>query len=154
MTTSLVVVVLLAVSHVPLGNCVAHVFTDTRHWRVERVVYRLGRIDPEHDQPWTGYLRSLLVFSSVGVGLLYLVLRLQAHLPFSLGHPGMSPALAFNTAVSFTTNTSWQSYAGESTLGHLGLAFGLGVQGFLSAAVGVAAAMALVRGLARRGRQE
>jgi K+-transporting ATPase A subunit len=86
------------------GNYVADVFTDTRHWRVEGVLYHLGRIDPERDQPWTGYLRSLLVFGAVGVGLVYVVLRLQSHLPFSLGHPDMSPGLAFNTAVSFITN--------------------------------------------------
>ena len=148
--TVLVVVGLLAVVHVPLGNYIAHGYTTDRHWRAERMVYRIGRIDPDADQPWTRYLRSLLAFSVTGIGLLYVLLRVQGHLPYALGHPGMSPALAFNTAVSFTTNTSWQSYAGESTLGHLGLALGLGVQGFLSLAVGIAAAVALVRGLARR----
>ena len=151
MITAIVVAVLLLVSHVPLGDYVARVYTDTRHRRVERLLYRLGGVDPELDQEWTGYLRSLLVFSAAGIGVLYLVLRLQARLPYSLGHPGMAPGLAFDTAISFTTNTSWQSYAGESTLGHLALAAGLGVQGFLSAAVGIATAVALVRGLARRG---
>jgi K+-transporting ATPase ATPase A chain len=150
MLTALVVLGLLAAVHVPLGNYIAHVYTSQRHWRAERIVYRLGRIDPGADQRWTSYLRSLLAFSLAGIGLLYLLLRLQAHLPYALGHPGMAPALAFNTAVSFTTNTSWQSYAGESTLGHLALAAGLGVQGFLSVAVGMAAAVALVRGLQRR----
>jgi K+-transporting ATPase A subunit len=85
-----------------------------------------------------------------GIVVLYLLLRLQGHLPFSLGHPGMSPALAFDTAVSFTTNTSWQNYAGESTLGYLAQAAGLGVEAFLSAAVGLAAVLALIRGIVRR----
>lgn len=79
---------------------------------------------------------------------LYALLRLQAHLPWATGHPGVSPGLAFNTAVSFTTNTSWQNYAGEATLGHLAQATGLGVQAFASAAVGLAAGLALIRGLA------
>ena len=150
MLTVAVVLVLLAAVHVPLGDYIAHVYMTERHWRAERVIYRLGRIDPDADQRWPVYLRSLLAFSAAGVGLLYLLLRLQGHLPYALGHPGMPSALAFDTAVSFTTNTSWQSYAGESTLGHLALATGLGVQGFLSVAVGMAAAIALVRGLARR----
>ncbi len=150
MLTVFVVLGLLAAVHVPLGDYIARVYTTPQHWRVERVFYRVGGIDPDADQRWPVYIRSLLIFSGTGIGLLYLLLRMQAHLPYSLGHPGMPPALAFNTAVSFTTNTSWQSYAGESTLGHLALATGLGVQGFLSAAVGIAAAAALVRGLARR----
>ena len=149
MFTAVAVLGLLAVVHVPLGNYIAQVYTSNRHWRSELVVYRLGRTDPDTDQPWSGYLRSLLVFSATGIGLLYLLLRVQGHLPYSLGHSGVPPALAFNTAVSFVTNTSWQSYAGESTLGHLALAVGLGTQGFLSVAVGIAAAVALVRGLAR-----
>ncbi len=143
------IVAVLAAVHVPLGNYIARVFTTRGHWRVERVAYRLAGVDPDADQRWPVYLRSLLAFSLVGVGLLYLVLRLQAHLPLSLGHPGMSPDLAFNTAISFTTNTSWQSYAGESTLGHLALGLGLGTEAFLSVAVGMAAAVALVRGLTR-----
>jgi len=146
----LLVVGVLAVLHVPLGNYLARVYTASAHGRVEMLIFRLGRIDPEADQRWPVYLTSLLAFSAVGVGALYLLLRLQGHLPYSLGHPGMSPALAFDTAVSFTTNTSWQSYSGESTLGHTALAVGLGTQAFLSLAVGMAAAVALVRGLTRR----
>jgi K+-transporting ATPase ATPase A chain len=134
MLTVVVVLALLAAVHVPLGNYIAHVFSSERHWRVERLVYRLGCIDPDADQRWTNYLRSLLAFSAAGIAVLYLLLRVQGHLPYAFGHPGMSPALAFNTAVSFTSNTSWQSYAGESTLGHLALATGLEVQGFLSVA--------------------
>src|SRR5664279_3130002 len=151
MTTVVALVVLLAVVHVPLGDYVAWVFTSPRHWRAERVIYRLAGVAPDGDQRWRAYLSALLAFSATGILLLYALLRGQAHLPYAVGHPGMPAALAFNTAVSFTTNTSWQAYAGESTLGHLALIAGLGVQGFLSAAVGMAAAVALVRGLARRG---
>jgi K+-transporting ATPase A subunit len=144
------VIALVGALHVPLGDYMARAFTAPRHWRVERVIYRLGGMDPETDQTWPHYIRSLLAMSAVGVAVLYLLLRLQGHLPYSLGHPGMSPALAFDTAVSFTTNTSWQNYAGESTLGYLAQAAGLGVEAFLSAAVGLAAVLALIRGLVRR----
>src|SRR5580704_8586953 len=144
------VIALVGALHVPLGDYMARAFTAPRHWRVERVIYRLGGMDPDADQPWPHYIGSLLALSAVGVVVLYLLLRLQGHLPYSLGHPGMSPALAFDTAVSFTTNTSWQNCAGESTLGYLAQAAGLGVEAFLSAAVGLAAALALIRGLVRR----
>jgi K+-transporting ATPase ATPase A chain len=107
-------------------------------------------VDPEADQRWPEYLRMLLAVSAAGILLLYLLLRAQAQLPYSLGHPGLSPALALNTAVSFTTNTSWQNYPGEATLGGLAQAAGLGTEAFLSAAVGLAAALALIRGLIRR----
>ena len=147
---ALVVVVLVGAAYVPLGDYMAHVYTATRHWRVESLVYRLCGVDPDADQPWQHYLRALLAFSAVGVLTLYGLLRLQAHLPLSEGHSGVPAALAFNTAVSFTTNTSWQNYAGESTLGHLALVAGLGTAAFASAAVGMAAGVALVRGLARR----
>jgi K+-transporting ATPase KdpA subunit len=143
------VIALVGALHVPLGDYMARAFTARRHWRVERVIYRLGGMDAEVDQPWPHYIRSLLATSVAGIVVLYLLLRLQGHLPFSLGHPGMSPALAFDTAVSFTTNTSWQNYAGESTLGYLAQAAGLGVEAFLSAAVGLAAVLALIRGLVR-----
>ena len=145
-----VVIALVGALHVPLGDYMARAFTARRHWRVELVIYRLGGMDPGADQPWPHYIRSLLATSVAGIVVLYLLLRLQGHLPFSLGHPGMSPALAFDTAVSFTTNTSWQNYAGESTLGYLAQAAGLGVEAFLSAAVGLAAVLALIRGLVRR----
>ena len=96
------------------------------------------------------YLRSLLAFCFGGILLLYLLLRVQAELPYALDHPGVSPALAWDTAVSLTANTSWQNYVGEATLGHLVQAAGLGVEAFASAAVGLAAALALIRGLTRR----
>ena len=136
--------------HVPLGDYMARVYTADRHWRIETVLYRVCGVDPTSEQRWSTYLRSLLAFSAVGILGLYALLRLQGNLPYSLGHPGMAAALAFNTAVSFTTNTSWQNYAGESTLGHLALATGLGTQAFASAAVGLAAAVALIRGLVRQ----
>jgi K+-transporting ATPase KdpA subunit len=146
---ALLVLGVVGVLHVPLGDYMAKVYTGGRHWRIERIVYRSCGVDPDSDQRWTHYLRSLLAFSAVGVLGLYAILRLQSRLPLSLGHPGVPAALAFNTAVSFTTNTSWQNYPGESTLGHLALATGLGVQAFASAAVGLAAGVALVRGLVR-----
>jgi len=146
---TLVIVAVLAAVHLPLGDYLARVYTSTRHRRLEAALYRLCGINPQSDQRWTHYLRSLLAFSAVGVVVLYALLRWQANLPWALGHPAVPAGLAFNTAVSFTTNTSWQNYAGESTLGHLAQATGLGVQAFASAAVGLAAGLALIRGLAR-----
>ena len=108
----------------------ARVYTGTRNWRAEKMIYRLIGAQPDDVQRWPKYLGSLLAFSAVGVLFLYGLLLLQTHLPEPWGHKGMTPALAFNTAVSFTTNTSWQNYPGESTLGHVGLAAGLGVQAF------------------------
>ena len=145
-----VVIVVVVALHVPLGDYMARVFVSRRHWRAEVLLYRCIGIDPEADQRWPEYLRSLLAVSLAGVLVLYLLLRAQRFLPYALGHPGVSPALAFNTAVSFTTNTSWQNYPGETTLGGLAQAAGLGTEAFLSAAVGLAAALALIRGLVRR----
>ena len=147
---ALVVLGLVGALHVPLGDYMARTFTSARHWRAERVIYRACGINPENDQRWTHYAVSVLAVSGGGVLLLYLLLRAQAALPFSFGHPGMSPALAFNTAVSFTTNTSWQNYAGEAYLGDVAQAAGLGTEAFLSAAVGLCVALALIRGLVRR----
>jgi K+-transporting ATPase ATPase A chain len=118
---------------------------------VERFVYRLLRVDAKREQRWTQYAVSLLAFSVVGVFMVYGLMRLQEHLPFNPnGFVGTDPALSFNTAVSFVTNTNWQNYGGESTLGHLVQMAGLAVQNFVSAAVGMAVAVALIRGLARR----
>lgn len=149
-----VVIVLVGVLHVPLGNYMARVYTTGIDWRVEKVVYRLVGVDSTRQQKWTHYLGSILAFSAVSILGLYGLLLLQAHLPAPWGHPGMTPALAFNTAVSFATNTSWQNYAGESTLGHLGLATALGVQAFASAAVGMCVAVALIRGIVARQADE
>lgn len=143
MAALIAVVVIL---HVPLGNYMATVYT-TGHWRVERALYRIVGVQADDQQTWTKYLGSLMAFSVVGLLGLYAILLLQTHLPQPWGHNGMTPALAFNTAISFTTNTSWQNYPGESTLGHIGLVAGLGVQAFASAAVGMCVAVALIRGL-------
>jgi len=119
--------------------------------RLEHRLYRLAGVDPSDEQSWIGYALALLVFHLVGIAALYALLRLQNLLPLNpQGFDGMSPDLALNTAISFATNTSWQSYGGESTLGNLSQMAGLVVQSFMSAATGVAVAMALVRGFARR----
>ena len=142
-------VLLVVILHVPLGNYMARVYSDTGHWRVERLIYRLIGAQPDNRQRWSNYGFSLLAFSAVSVLFLYGLLLAQTRLPEPWGHKGMTPALAFNTAISFVTNTSWQNYPGESTLGHVGLVVGLGVQAFVSCAVGMCVAAALIRGLAQ-----
>ncbi|MFV0258657.1 MAG: potassium-transporting ATPase subunit KdpA [Acidimicrobiales bacterium] len=117
---------------------------------VERAVYRVCGIDASSEQRWTGYLRSLLAFSIVGFGVLYLLLRFQGTLPGNPADLGAVPAaLAFNTTVSFVTNTNWQAYGGETTLSHLTQMLGLTVQNFVSAAAGMAVAVAIIRGVTR-----
>ncbi len=143
------VVAALAVCRRPLGDHMARVFTSDRDLRVERVVYRLAGVDARADQRWPVYARSVLAFSLVGALVLYGLQRVQSHLPLSLGFADVDPALAFNTAVSFVTNTNWQAYSGESTLGQLTQMAGLAVQNFVSAAVGLAVAVALIRGFSR-----
>jgi K+-transporting ATPase ATPase A chain len=145
----LLLVVALAAVHKPLGDHLTRVFTAPRHWRVERLVYRAVGVDADGEQRWPTYLRSVLAFSAVGVLLLYVLQRLQSLLPLSNGLPAVAPSSAWNTAVSFVTNTNWQAYSGESTMGHVVQMAGLAVQNFLSAAVGIAVAIALVRGFAR-----
>ncbi|MGW3295590.1 potassium-transporting ATPase subunit KdpA [Streptomyces xiamenensis] len=142
-------VALLALVHVPLGDYLARVYTGERHLGVERLLYRIARVDPRADQRWTAYALSLLAFSAVSALFLYAFLRLQGVLPLAQGHAGVHPSGAFNTAVSFVSNTDWQWYAGETTLGPLAQMAGLAVQNFLSAAVGLAVAVALIRGFAR-----
>ncbi|MCW2676609.1 MAG: kdpA, partial [Modestobacter sp.] len=144
-----VLVVALAAVHRPLGDWMARVFTSPRHGRVEKVVYRVVGVDPDSEQRWPVYLRSVLAFSLVGVLLLYVLQRVQSLLPLSDGMAAVEPGSAWNTAVSFVTNTNWQGYSGESTMGNLVQMAGLAVQNFLSAAVGIAVAIALVRGFAR-----
>ena len=144
----LLVVALVAV-HRPLGDYMARVFTDERHWRVERLVYRGVGVDADSEQRWPTYLRSVLAFSLVSVLVLYGLQRLQRLLPLSNDMAAVEPGSAWNTAVSFVTNTNWQGYAGESTMGNLVQMAGLAVQNFVSAAVGIAVAIALVRGFAR-----
>ncbi|HEY2222237.1 potassium-transporting ATPase subunit KdpA [Actinomycetospora sp.] len=146
-------VLLLALAAVwrPLGDWMARVYTDDGHWRIERAMYRLVRVDPGSEQRWTTYAVAVLAFSFVGVVLLYLLERLQAVLGADLGRGAVSPSVAFNTAVSFVTNTNWQSYVPETTMGHVVAMAGLTVQNFLSAAVGLAVAVAVVRGFVRTG---
>jgi potassium-transporting ATPase potassium-binding subunit len=139
----------LAACYIPVGNYMAHIFTTDKHWRVERGLYKLIGIDPSADQKWSSYLRSMLAFSVVSVLFLYGLERLQHYLLLSLGMANVPPALAWNTAASFVTNTNWQNYSGESTMGYLTQMGGLAVQNFLSAAVGIVVAIALVRGFIR-----
>ncbi|MFD2078298.1 K+-transporting ATPase ATPase A chain [Actinopolymorpha cephalotaxi] len=139
-----------AVVHRPLGDYMARVYQSDRHLKVERLVYRAMRIDPDTDQRWTGYAASVLAFSFVSVLFLYAMQRLQAWLPLSVGMKPVPPDGAFNTAISFVTNTNWQWYSGESTMSYLTQMAGLTVQNFASAAVGMAVAVALIRGLVRR----
>ena len=146
-----VLLLLLVTAYVPFGNHLAAVYTDRGHWRVERALYRLVRVDPDAEQRWTGYAAAVLVFSFLSAVLLFLLQRLQALLPLSLGRGPVEPGIAFNTAVSFVTNTNWQSYVPETVMGHLVQMAGLTVQNFVSAAVGMAVAVALVRGFARGG---
>jgi len=143
-------VLALALVHRPLGDYLARVLTSRRHLAVERVTYRFGGVDPDADQTWSRYLRSVLAFSAVSVVFLYLFLRVQQHLWPPFATPQMSAAQSFNTAASFVTNTNWQSYSGESALGYAVQMAGLAVQNFVSAAVGIGVAIALVRGFARR----
>lgn len=118
---------------------------------LERLIYRLIGANPDEDQPWTKYALSLLMFSAVGLVFTYAILRIQNLLPLNpQGMPPLSPHLAFNTAVSFTTNTNWQSYGGESTLSYFSQMVGLVFHNFASAAVGMSVAVALIRGIARK----
>ncbi|MCZ2850207.1 potassium-transporting ATPase subunit KdpA [Modestobacter sp. VKM Ac-2978] len=157
-------VLALALVHRPLGDWMARAFTTDPdagprsrlwprqgHWQVERLVYRAVGVDADVEQRWPTYLRSVLAFSLVSVLFLYGLQRLQSLLPLDNGMAAVEPGSAWNTAVSFVTNTNWQGYSGESTMGHLVQMAGLAVQNFVSAAVGIAVAIALVRGFARSG---
>lgn len=145
-------VLALAVTHVPLGDYMYRVYTGTKDSRLERGIYKLIGADPKAEQTWGAYARSVLAFSAVGILFLFIFQLVQGKLPLSLTDPGteMTPALAWNTAVSFVTNTNWQAYSGESTHGHLLQMAGLAVQNFVSAGVGMAVAVAFIRGLVRR----
>jgi len=142
------VIVILAIIHVPLGSWIHRVFTSPRHTRVERAVYRLVGVNPDVEQRWTVYAVSIVAFSLVSIVALWALIMLQSLLPLSLGR-SMNADTAVNTAVSFVTNTNWQSYAGEAGAGYVVQALGLTVQNFLSAAVGLSVAIAVVRGFAR-----
>ncbi|WP_030924401.1 potassium-transporting ATPase subunit KdpA [Streptomyces sp. NRRL B-24720] len=146
----LALVVALGLSFRPLGGYIARVLTTDHHWAAERLIYRAGGVNADADQKWSVYLRSILAFSAVSVLFLYAFLRLQNHLLLSLGMKPVSTDQSFNTAASFVTNTNWQSYSGESTMGHLVQMAGLAVQNFVSAAVGIAVVAALIRGFSRK----
>ncbi|MEU9739714.1 potassium-transporting ATPase subunit KdpA [Micromonospora chersina] len=133
----------------PFGDYLYRVVSGTRQSRLERGIYRLVGVNAAAEQTWGVYARSLLAFSAVSVLFLYAFQRLQNHLWLSLGLDPVLTHGAWNTAVSFVTNTNWQWYSGESTMGHLVQMAGLAVQNFVSAAVGIAVAVALVRGFAR-----
>ncbi|MDT5030834.1 MAG: potassium-transporting ATPase potassium-binding subunit [Actinoplanes sp.] len=143
--------VALAAIYRPFGDYLYRVVSGTKSSRVERGVFRLVGIDPKAEQTWAVYARSVLAFSTVSILFLYLFLRVQDKLWLSLGMANINSHLSWNTAVSFVTNTNWQAYSGESTMGHLVQMAGLAVQNFASAAVGIAVAVALVRGFAARG---
>ena len=141
----------------PMGSYMTRVFErrttflDPLLGPCERLLYRLCGVNADQEMRWTAYASAMLIFSSATLALTYVVERLQAVLPFNPQHlPGVEPALAFNTAVSFTTNTNWQSYAPESTMSYLTQMLGLATHNFWSAAVGLALAVAFVRGIARR----
>jgi K+-transporting ATPase ATPase A chain len=141
----------------PMGVFMARVFNRERTFLdpvlrpVERLLYRLTRVDEEHDMPWTEYAFSMLLFSAVSMLVLYLIERMQQILPLNpQKFAGVGPDLAFNTAASFTTNTNWQNYGGEATMSYLTQMAGLAYHNFTSAAVGIALAIAFIRGIARR----
>ncbi|MET3804941.1 K+-transporting ATPase ATPase A chain [Nakamurella sp. UYEF19] len=144
------VIAVLAAIHVPLGDYIAKIYTSQKDWKLEKGFYRVLRIDAKADQRWYTYLISVMTFSVISIALLWGLLAAQAHLPFDFGRPGMPKAQSFNTAVSFVTNTNWQSYSGETALGYTVQAVGLTVQNFLSGAVGMVVVAALIRGLVRR----
>ncbi|KVA75819.1 ATPase [Burkholderia ubonensis] len=142
----------------PLGTAIARVALGDlpgplrRVAIVERAIYRLAGVAPDEEMDWKRYAVALVAFNALGAAALYLLQRIQAWLPLNPQHlPNVEPGLAFNTAVSFATNTSWQAYAGETTLSHLTQMLGIGVQAFLSAASGMVVMLALIRGLVRRG---
>ncbi len=141
----------------PMGTYMTHVFERRKTFLdpvllpCERLLYRVTGVRPDEEMPWTEYAVSMLVFSAVTMLLTYGVERLQGILPLNPQHlPGVEPALALNTAISFTTNTNWQSYVPEATMSYLTQMLGLATHNFWSAAVGLALAIAFVRGIARR----
>ncbi|QAV70927.1 potassium-transporting ATPase subunit KdpA [Salinibacterium sp. UTAS2018] len=140
---------ILAALYRPLGDYMARIYTSGKDLQAERGLYKLIGVDSSKEQTWQAYLRGVLAFSVVSVLVVYLLQRTQALLPYSLGFPAVPQGLSFNTAASFVTNTNWQSYSPDTTLGYVVQMSGLAVQNFLSAALGIAIAIALVRGFAR-----
>jgi K+-transporting ATPase ATPase A chain len=138
----------LGLAYRPFGGYMAHAFTTDKHWRIERVIYRMVRVDPDTEQRWTTYAAGVLGFGLVSALLLYLLQRIQPWLPLNFGRV-IPPEMAFNNAVSFATNTNWQSYVPESAMGHAVQMLGLTVHNFVSAGMGIAVAVALIRGFVR-----
>ncbi|MGW8359115.1 potassium-transporting ATPase subunit KdpA [Streptomyces wedmorensis] len=145
----LALVVALGLSYRPLGDYMAKVYSSEKHFKPEKWIYKAIGANPSVEMRWPAYLRGVLAFSAVSVLFLYLLQRVQGRLPGSLGFVSIDPDQAFNTAASFVANTNWQSYYGEQAMGHVVQTGGLAVQNFVSAAVGIAVAVALVRGFAR-----
>ena len=152
--TIVALVVVLAIVWRFLGSYMAAVFEGRVKWLafVERPLYRVVGVDAENEQSWQRYARSGIIFSGLALLVTYGIFRLQGSLPFNPQHLGaVGPALAWNTAVSFVTNTNWQAYSGETTMSYLSQMGSLAVQNFVSAAVGIAVAIALIRGFSRHG---
>ncbi|MEU2832524.1 potassium-transporting ATPase subunit KdpA [Streptomyces lavendulae] len=139
----------LALAYRPLGDYMAKVYSSEKHYRPEKWIYKAIGANPSAEMRWPAYLRGVLAFSAMSVLFLYALQRAQGILPGSLGFSAIDPDQAFNTAASFVANTNWQSYYGEQAMGHVVQTGGLAVQNFVSAAVGMAVAVALVRGFAR-----
>ncbi|MGX1792714.1 potassium-transporting ATPase subunit KdpA [Microbacterium sp. NPDC055312] len=146
----LTVAAVIAVLYRPFGDYIAWVYTSAKDWKIERGFYRLIGVDSRSEQTWRSYLGAVLTVSAVGLLIVYAMQRLQPWLPYSLGLPAPSEHLSFNTAASFVGNTNWQSYSPELTVGYTVQLAGLAVQNFVSAAVGIAVAVALMRGFAYR----
>ncbi|MDA5282740.1 potassium-transporting ATPase subunit KdpA [Streptomyces sp. Isolate_45] len=145
----LALIAALALAYRPLGDHMAKVYSSEKHYRAEKWIYKAIGANPSAEMRWPAYLRAVLAFSAASVLFLYLMQRVQGSLPGSLGFSSIDPDQAFNTAASFVANTNWQSYYGEQAMGHVVQTGGLAVQNFVSAAVGMAVAVALVRGFAR-----
>ncbi|MFD3805483.1 potassium-transporting ATPase subunit KdpA [Streptomyces sp. NPDC058619] len=145
----LALIAALALAYRPLGDYMARVYSSEKHYKPEKWIYKAIGADPNAEMRWPAYLRGILAFSAVSVLFLYGLQRLQGSLPGSLGFVSIDPDQAFNTAASFVANTNWQSYYGEQAMGHVVQTGGLAVQNFVSAAVGMAVAVALVRGFSR-----
>jgi K+-transporting ATPase ATPase A chain len=151
--TIVAMIVVLAIAWRFLGAYMVSVYEGRTRWlsSIERPIYKIAGIDPDAEQSWQRYGASLIIFSGVILLIGYTLLRLQGHLPLNPQHlPDVSPALSWNTIVSFVTNTNWQSYSGETTMSYLSQMGTLALQNFLSAAVGIAVAVALIRGFARK----
>ncbi|MFJ6485038.1 potassium-transporting ATPase subunit KdpA [Streptomyces sp. NPDC091682] len=145
----LALIAALALAYRPLGDYMARVYSSEKHYKPEKWIYKAIGANPSAEMRWPAYLRAVLAFSAVSVLFLYGLQRAQGILPGSLGFSAIDPDQAFNTAASFVANTNWQSYYGEQAMGHVVQTGGLAVQNFVSAAVGMAVAVALVRGFAR-----